>query len=430
MYTSIGCCPKCGAEIIENEERFYCANVSSARLLSLGDIDIESECDFFINKAAGRRTIPIEQIKKLLENGKTDVLKGFTSYRTGNEFSASIGWDSTEKKIIWEILDNSPIISKNDQLKEHKDQKNNKNNISKAINKFNKKKRAATDEFLKTISKNFKSIEEFQSHIDTSSTFQEFLIHVDQIVLGKYLSDINCPEWLGKWIAKNGTLNQQLSYLFRPYADDSQDLYERVSRRSISIKLEFWKCKISSVHEKLLTYDNELYLKWANEIGFDGNTSVEHCNENELDFNISIRSNIIDWLESFSEPIIDSLWSQYVPKQGPSNILQGEIARCIRRLEHEYWKNGMINMGDGFYDHMVDKIKNTLISNNTFSSFIKKSIKNDARIIKKANYGNIINLTLLEESDVESALNRLRHAAAAWCHRNQAPIVFQAGPMD
>ena len=87
-------------------------------------------------------------------------------------------------------------------------------------------------------------------------------------------------------------------------------------------------------------------------------------------------------------------------------------------------------MGDGFYDHMVDKINNTLISNNTFSSFIKKSIKNDARIIKKANYGNIINLTLLEESDVESALNRLRHATAAWCHRNQAPIVFQAGPMD
>ena len=72
--TVIGKCPKCGKNVVEWKKSFSCEND-------------KEKCGFIIWKSICNKIISATQTKKLLEKGKTDLIKGFKS-KAGNEFDA------------------------------------------------------------------------------------------------------------------------------------------------------------------------------------------------------------------------------------------------------------------------------------------------------------------------------------------------------
>ncbi|WP_027625981.1 type IA DNA topoisomerase [Clostridium lundense] len=73
---SIGICPICKAgNIVKNSKGYGCDNWQSG-------------CKFFLGEMCGQK-IPLEQISKLITDGKTDILTGFKS-KKGNEFNARL----------------------------------------------------------------------------------------------------------------------------------------------------------------------------------------------------------------------------------------------------------------------------------------------------------------------------------------------------
>lgn len=72
----VGTCPKCGAHVLESERRYTCEKALSDR-----------SCDFSCSKTILQLPIPREQMVKLLNSGRTDLLKGFVSKR-GRRFNA------------------------------------------------------------------------------------------------------------------------------------------------------------------------------------------------------------------------------------------------------------------------------------------------------------------------------------------------------
>jgi DNA topoisomerase-3 len=75
--TALGKCPKCGANVYDHELAYVCEkSVGPART-----------CDFRTGKIILQRPIEVEQVKKLLATGKTDLLHRFIS-KKGRPFSA------------------------------------------------------------------------------------------------------------------------------------------------------------------------------------------------------------------------------------------------------------------------------------------------------------------------------------------------------
>ena len=90
---SLGKCPKCGGKIFETENSYICERSQADR----------KPCKFKLSKTILGREIPIEQAKRLLTTGKTDLLDGFISKR-GRPFSAylkledgKVGFEFPEK---------------------------------------------------------------------------------------------------------------------------------------------------------------------------------------------------------------------------------------------------------------------------------------------------------------------------------------------
>lgn len=85
-YEQIGTCPKCGGKVLSYNKAYSCEN--------------NKNCGFIIWKNISGKEITITQAKKLIENRKTDLLKGFKS-KNGKDFSAYIvlnGDNNTEFK--------------------------------------------------------------------------------------------------------------------------------------------------------------------------------------------------------------------------------------------------------------------------------------------------------------------------------------------
>jgi len=76
-HTPLGPCPKCGARVFDHELAYVCEK-------SVGP---NRTCDFRTGKIILQRPIEVEQVKKLLETGKTDLLHRFIS-KKGRPFSA------------------------------------------------------------------------------------------------------------------------------------------------------------------------------------------------------------------------------------------------------------------------------------------------------------------------------------------------------
>lgn len=89
--TAIGKCPKCGKNIYEYSKSFSCE---------------DRECGFVVWKSINGKTVSETQVKKLIETGKTDLIKGFSKRNSEDKFEAylavkldySIGFEFPAKK--------------------------------------------------------------------------------------------------------------------------------------------------------------------------------------------------------------------------------------------------------------------------------------------------------------------------------------------
>ncbi len=74
----VGACPKCGASVYEHGMSYVCEN----------SVATPKSCDFRSGKVILQQEIAREQMAKLLSEGRTDLLTGFKSSRTGRNFKA------------------------------------------------------------------------------------------------------------------------------------------------------------------------------------------------------------------------------------------------------------------------------------------------------------------------------------------------------
>ncbi len=74
----LGACPKCGARVFEQPLAYVCEKSTG----------VARSCDFRAGKVILQQEITRAEMQKLLETGKTSLLKGFVSNRTKKKFSA------------------------------------------------------------------------------------------------------------------------------------------------------------------------------------------------------------------------------------------------------------------------------------------------------------------------------------------------------
>jgi len=75
---SLGSCPKCQASVFEHRMNFTCEKA----------IGPNKTCDFRTGKVILQQEIEPTQIRKLLSEGRTELLTGFVSSRTRRRFKA------------------------------------------------------------------------------------------------------------------------------------------------------------------------------------------------------------------------------------------------------------------------------------------------------------------------------------------------------
>jgi len=84
---AVGACPKCGGTVYDLDSAYACEH-------SVGP---ERRCDFRSGKLILQQPVEAEQMKKLLSEGRTDLLTGFVSARTRRKFAAFLVRDAQGK---------------------------------------------------------------------------------------------------------------------------------------------------------------------------------------------------------------------------------------------------------------------------------------------------------------------------------------------
>lgn len=97
---SLGPCPKCAAPVFEHGAAYVCEK-------SVGPA---KSCDFRSGKVILQQPVDADQMKKLLANGKTDLLKEFVSNRTRRKFSAYLV--TANGKVGFEFEKKAPAAKK------------------------------------------------------------------------------------------------------------------------------------------------------------------------------------------------------------------------------------------------------------------------------------------------------------------------------
>jgi DNA topoisomerase-3 len=92
--TTLGACPKCGGSVYEHGANYLCEHT-----LGSG----KAKCDFKSGKVILQQPIAPEQMGKLLESGKTDLLENFVSNKTRRKFKAFLSWDAKAGKVGFEF---------------------------------------------------------------------------------------------------------------------------------------------------------------------------------------------------------------------------------------------------------------------------------------------------------------------------------------
>ncbi len=94
---TLGACPKCGGAVHEHGSNYVC----------IRSVPTEQQptptCDFKSGKIILQQPVAREQMSKLLETGKTDLLDKFVSMRTRRAFKAFLAWDKEAGKVNFEF---------------------------------------------------------------------------------------------------------------------------------------------------------------------------------------------------------------------------------------------------------------------------------------------------------------------------------------
>ena len=100
---TLGKCPKCAARVFEWGSNYICEKAVPTAQQTV------PSCDFKSGKIILQQPVAREQMGKLLETGKTDLLDKFVSMRTRRAFKAFLAWDKEAGKVNFEF---EPRVSK------------------------------------------------------------------------------------------------------------------------------------------------------------------------------------------------------------------------------------------------------------------------------------------------------------------------------
>jgi DNA topoisomerase-3 len=89
----LGPCPKCQGRVFEHGANYVCEHSVGAQVT----------CDFKTGKIILQQPVVREQMTKLLETGKTDLLENFVSNKTRRKFKAFLAFDKKEGKVSFEF---------------------------------------------------------------------------------------------------------------------------------------------------------------------------------------------------------------------------------------------------------------------------------------------------------------------------------------
>ncbi len=90
---SLGHCPKCKGRVFEHGTSYVCEHSVGAHIT----------CDFKSGKIILQQPVAREQMGRLLETGKTELLENFVSNKTRRKFKARLAYDGKEGKVIFEF---------------------------------------------------------------------------------------------------------------------------------------------------------------------------------------------------------------------------------------------------------------------------------------------------------------------------------------
>ncbi|MFD1736161.1 DNA topoisomerase 3 [Bacillus salitolerans] len=85
--SSIGACKLCGEPVVDKGKFYGCSAYS------------KTSCNFTVNKVVAKKEIPLDEIKKLLNEDSTSLIKGFISSSSGNPFDAFLVWNDASSKV-------------------------------------------------------------------------------------------------------------------------------------------------------------------------------------------------------------------------------------------------------------------------------------------------------------------------------------------
>jgi DNA topoisomerase-3 len=94
---SLGGCPVCGAPVFEHGANYVCSKAVPT------SAQPTPSCNFKSGKIILQQPVAREQMSKLLETGKTDLLDKFVSMRTRRSFKAFLAWDKEAGKVNFEF---------------------------------------------------------------------------------------------------------------------------------------------------------------------------------------------------------------------------------------------------------------------------------------------------------------------------------------
>jgi DNA topoisomerase III len=97
---SLGACPKDQGHVYEHGASYVCEHAVGANVT----------CDFKSGKIILQQPVPREQMSKLLETGKTDLLENFVSNKTRRKFKARLAYDKKEGKVSFEFEPRAPRV--------------------------------------------------------------------------------------------------------------------------------------------------------------------------------------------------------------------------------------------------------------------------------------------------------------------------------
>jgi len=92
--TPLGACPKCGGQVYEHGTNYVCEHTLGGG---------KAKCDFKSGKVILQQVIGPDQVTKLLQGGKTDLLENFVSNKTRRKFKAFLSWDAKAGKVGFEF---------------------------------------------------------------------------------------------------------------------------------------------------------------------------------------------------------------------------------------------------------------------------------------------------------------------------------------